>query len=48
VKIKKYLGKALTFPKIKCWTVLIEENELTIGDTVLIKGDTTGTNLKLK
>jgi hypothetical protein len=36
------LVKALTFPEIKCWTVLIEENELTIGDTVLIKGSTTG------
>jgi UPF0176 protein len=43
VKIKKNtLVKALTFPEIKCWTVLIEENELTIGDTVLIKGSTTG------
>jgi hypothetical protein len=36
------LVKALIFPEIKCWTVLIEENELTIGDTVLIKGSTTG------
>ncbi|MFV8351921.1 rhodanese-related sulfurtransferase [Flavobacterium sp. XS2P14] len=44
VKIKKeYLGKgAHFFPKSNVGQFLIEENELTIGDTVLIKGSTTG------
>jgi UPF0176 protein len=44
VKIKKeYLGKgAHFFPKSNVGQFLIEENELKIGDTVLIKGSTTG------
>ncbi|WP_144893497.1 oxygen-dependent tRNA uridine(34) hydroxylase TrhO [Flavobacterium tiangeerense] len=43
-KIKKeYLGKgAHFFPKSNVGQFLIEENELKIGDTVLIKGSTTG------
>ncbi|MFV8333229.1 rhodanese-related sulfurtransferase [Flavobacterium sp. GSP14] len=47
VKIKKeYLGKgAHFFPKSNVGQFLIEENELTIGDTVLIKGSTTGEQL---
>nr|WP_309755028.1 rhodanese-related sulfurtransferase [Flavobacterium sp.] len=44
VKIKKeYLGKGdHFFPKSNVGQFLIEENELKIGDTVLIKGSTTG------
>ncbi|MBB1193041.1 rhodanese-related sulfurtransferase [Flavobacterium sp. SOK18b] len=44
VKIKKeYLGKgAHFFPKSNVGQFFIEENELKIGDTVLIKGSTTG------
>ncbi len=44
VKIKKqYLGKgAHFFPKSNIGQFLIEENELKIGDSVMIKGSTTG------
>ncbi|UQD55652.1 rhodanese-related sulfurtransferase [Flavobacterium sp. K5-23] len=43
-KIKKqYLGKGTHFfPKPSVGQFLIEENELNIGDTILIKGETTG------
>ena len=43
-KIKKqYLGKGTHFfPKTSIAQFLIEENEIKIGDTVLIKGSTTG------
>jgi UPF0176 protein len=32
----------LILSKTKYWSVLIEENEINIGDTILIKGMTTG------
>jgi UPF0176 protein len=43
-KISKiYLGKAVHyFPKSEIGQFLIEENELQLGDTILIKGITTG------
>lgn len=43
-KIKKqYIGKGTHFfPKPSVGQFLIEENELNIGDTILIKGETTG------
>ncbi|OAB28535.1 UPF0176 protein [Flavobacterium fryxellicola] len=44
VKIKKqYIGKGTHFfPKPSIGQFLIEENEIKIGDTILIKGSTTG------
>jgi UPF0176 protein len=44
VKIKKqYIGKGTHFfPKPSVGQFLIEENELKVGDTILIKGTTTG------
>jgi UPF0176 protein len=44
VKIKKqYIGKGTHFfPKPSVGQFLIEENELHVGDTILIKGSTTG------
>jgi UPF0176 protein len=44
VKVKKqYIGKGTHFfPKPSVGQFLVEENELKIGDTVLIKGSTTG------
>ncbi|WP_394774567.1 rhodanese-related sulfurtransferase [Flavobacterium sp.] len=44
VKIKKqYIGKGTHFfPKPSIGQFLIEENEIKVGDTVLIKGSTTG------
>jgi UPF0176 protein len=43
-KIKKiYIGKGIHFyPKVNIGQFLIEEGEIKIGDTVLIKGETTG------
>ena len=43
-KIKKiYIGKGIHFyPKANIAQFLIEENEINIGDTILIKGSTTG------
>ena len=43
-KIKKqYIGKGMHFfPKANIGQFIIEENELKIGDTILIKGSTTG------
>jgi UPF0176 protein len=43
-KIKKqYLGKGTHFfPKPSVGQFLIEENELKVGDTIIIKGSTTG------
>jgi UPF0176 protein len=44
VKVKKqYIGKGTHFfPKPSVGQFLIEENELNVGDTILIKGETTG------
>jgi UPF0176 protein len=40
---KKYLGKAIHFyPKATIGQFLIEDDELKIGDKILIKGSTTG------
>jgi len=43
-KIKKtYIGKGIHYyPKARIGQFLIEENEIKIGDTILIKGSTTG------
>jgi UPF0176 protein len=43
-KVKKqYIGKGTHFyPKANIGQFLIEENEIKIGDTILIKGSTTG------
>ena len=43
-KINKiYIGKGVHFyPKVKIGQFIIEENEINIGDTILIKGITTG------
>jgi UPF0176 protein len=42
-KIKKqYIGNGTHFTQTKYWTVFYRENEINIGDTILIKGTTTG------
>jgi ribosomal protein S17 len=36
-KIKKTIHQELILSKTKYWSILIEENEINVGDTILIK-----------